>query len=155
MEDEDKGDEDEEDEDTLATEQAELKHAWEAPRPAIDDSDDAGPASSDSDDDQPMEEAACPRVPIANSQEPIAVHFTYGRAGQPLTQTTLAAYADYQSDLGTAANDNIYTPFHSKMDYEVACWMQLCGPGFTAFTELLQIEGVSLHHSISARHVFI
>ena len=77
LEDEDKGDEDEEDEDdedkdgkdedTLAAEQAELEHAWEAPRPAIDDLDDAVPASSDSDDDQPMEEAACPRVPIANS----------------------------------------------------------------------------------------
>ena len=47
LEDEDKGDEDEKDEDdededgkdedALAAEQAELEHAWEAPRPAIDE----------------------------------------------------------------------------------------------------------------------
>jgi hypothetical protein len=90
-------------------------------------------------------------IPLARSQDPIITQFPNGRAGRPLMQTTLA-YLDYQTALGPSAEENIYAPFHSCMDYEVACWAQLCGPGATAFTELLHIQGVSRY--ISYRETF-
>ena len=66
-------------------------------------------------------------------------------------QTTLA-YLDYQIVLGPSAEENIYAPFHSRMDYEVACWAQLRGPGAMVSTELLHIQGVS--HCISYHNTF-
>jgi hypothetical protein len=33
-------------------------------------------------------------------------------------------------------------PFISKMDWEIARWAKLRGPGSTAFSELLSIDGV-------------
>lgn len=38
--------------------------------------------------------------------------------------------------------DNIYAPFTSQMDWDVAKWAKLRGPSSTAFTELLAIDGV-------------
>jgi hypothetical protein len=37
---------------------------------------------------------------------------------------------------------NIYAPFSSKLDWEVACWAKMQGLGSNAVTELLSIEGV-------------
>ncbi|KAJ7137196.1 hypothetical protein C8R44DRAFT_828619 [Mycena epipterygia] len=37
---------------------------------------------------------------------------------------------------------NPYAPFNSKMDWEVARWAKLRGSGSTAFTDLLNVEGV-------------
>lgn len=36
-----------------------------------------------------------------------------------------------------------FAPFLSKLDWEVARWAKLRGPGSTAFSELMGIEGVS------------
>jgi hypothetical protein len=59
-------------------------------------------------------------IPLAHSQDPIITQFPNGCAGQSLMQTTLA-YLDYQTALGPSAEENIYAPFHLRMDYEVAC----------------------------------
>ncbi|KAJ6555069.1 hypothetical protein B0H10DRAFT_2201712 [Mycena sp. CBHHK59/15] len=40
------------------------------------------------------------------------------------------------------AATNLYAPFASKMDWEVARWAKLRGSGSTAFTDLLKIDGV-------------
>lgn len=40
------------------------------------------------------------------------------------------------------SSDNVYAPFQSKMDWEIAQWAKLRGPGSTAFYELLLIDGV-------------
>ena len=42
-----------------------------------------------------------------------------------------------------APADNPFAPFLSKLDWEVARWAKLRGPGSTAFSELMAIEGVS------------
>ncbi|KAG2160171.1 uncharacterized protein EDB93DRAFT_1237363 [Suillus bovinus] len=51
-----------------------------------------------------------------------------------------------------AANENLYHPFTSKMDWEVARWAKLRGVSLTAFSDLLAIEGVSEHLSLSFKN---
>lgn len=78
-----------------------------------------------------------------------AVVVTFGgNAGRVVPQPPNAqldefGYTTYQSSLGAAARDNPWYPFQSKLDWEVAKWAKLRGPGDTAFSELLAIEGVS------------
>ena len=51
-----------------------------------------------------------------------------------------STFAIYQQQLN---DDNMYAPFASKKDWEVAKWAKLHGPSSCAFDELLQIDGVS------------
>lgn len=44
---------------------------------------------------------------------------------------------------GNALGTNPFAPFLSKLDWDMAQWAKLRGPGSTAFTELMGIEGVS------------
>ncbi|KAG1731873.1 hypothetical protein EDD22DRAFT_788370 [Suillus occidentalis] len=48
--------------------------------------------------------------------------------------------------------DNIYAPFTSQMDWDVAKWAKLCGPSSTAFTELLAIDGLSERLDLSFKN---
>ncbi len=57
-----------------------------------------------------------------------------------------AGYREYANQLGSEANP--WAPFASKMDWEVAQWAKMRGPGSTAFTELLEIDGVSFSLNI-------
>ena len=47
----------------------------------------------------------------------------------------------YQTRL--ADENNIWSPFSSQIDWEIARWAELRGPSSTALTELLAIQGVS------------
>ena len=38
---------------------------------------------------------------------------------------------------------NPFAPFRSWLNWEITKWAKMCGPGSTAVTKLLQIEGVS------------
>jgi hypothetical protein len=67
--------------------------------------------------------------------------FPGGRAGEPMSgERSASAEQQYSDRLGSSGN--IYAPFASKMDWEVARWAKLRGSGSTAFTDLLKIEGV-------------
>ncbi|KIJ58277.1 hypothetical protein HYDPIDRAFT_63703, partial [Hydnomerulius pinastri MD-312] len=64
-------------------------------------------------------------------------------AGQPITgldgvQNQYTSYLNLFNDDG----DNLYAPFTSRIDYEMARWAKLRGQGSTAFSDLLSIEGV-------------
>ncbi|KAF8872990.1 hypothetical protein BD779DRAFT_1613730 [Infundibulicybe gibba] len=48
-------------------------------------------------------------------------------------------YSGYRSALGEGANQ--WAPFNSKLDWEIARWAKLRGPGSTAVSDLLSIEG--------------
>ncbi|KAJ7787065.1 hypothetical protein B0H14DRAFT_3095490 [Mycena olivaceomarginata] len=76
-------------------------------------------------------------------RRPIIMHYPSNVAGQPLrsdrSKTTEQAY---KSSLNSSADENPYTPFKSKMDWEVGKWAKLRGSGSTVFTDLLQVEGV-------------
>jgi hypothetical protein len=55
----------------------------------------------------------------------------------------------YKDSLG---DERIWTPFTSRMDWEVARWAKLRGPSSTAVSELLAIEGVSTLNFYSTRN---
>ncbi|KAI0633956.1 hypothetical protein C8Q77DRAFT_1193668 [Trametes polyzona] len=50
-----------------------------------------------------------------------------------------SAYERYQEHID-AANTNPYAPFASRIDWQVARWAKMRGPGSTAVSELLEIE---------------
>lgn len=84
------------------------------------------------------------------------VHFPGGLAGSPITSDSTRAasgYHEYQTQLDSGGT-NPYTPFTSRIDWEVAQWAKLRGPGSTALTDLLKIEDVShrLHAYCDATH---
>ena len=69
-----------------------------------------------------------------------------GQAGKPLTPSDRSGvpqsgYEGYTEQTGS--RENLWAPFKSKLDWEIAQWAKLRGPGATAFSELLEIEGVS------------
>jgi hypothetical protein len=65
--------------------------------------------------------------------------YSSARAGQPLTHEESRDHA-YGAALG--GGDNPWAPFNSKKDWEIARWAKLRGAGSTAFSELLEIDGV-------------
>ena len=59
--------------------------------------------------------------------------FPFGRPGAPIPDRAQ----------GPSAHDSGWAPFHSQLDWEVACWAKRRGQTSTAVTELLAIPGVS------------
>ncbi len=49
---------------------------------------------------------------------------------------------EYATSLG--GGDNPWRPFHNELEWQVARWAKLRGPGSTAFDELLSINGVHI-----------
>ncbi|KAG1747497.1 hypothetical protein EDD22DRAFT_851095 [Suillus occidentalis] len=49
-------------------------------------------------------------------------------------------YEDYSEKI--AGSENIYAPFESKLDFDIALWAKMRGLGSTAFTDLLAIDNV-------------
>jgi len=72
---------------------------------------------------------------------PVVIQFTVGNAGTPV-RTTTPTYRRYQT---TLQRDNPWAPFKSRLDWEVAQWAKMQGPGLTAFSSLLKIDGVHFH----------
>ncbi|PCH34487.1 hypothetical protein WOLCODRAFT_61054 [Wolfiporia cocos MD-104 SS10] len=62
-------------------------------------------------------------------------------AGYPVQSKTQTGYDLYENSLGTQQT-NIWAPFSSRMDWEIAWWAKLQGPSSTAFSDLLAIDGV-------------
>ncbi|KAG1837613.1 hypothetical protein F4604DRAFT_1931480 [Suillus subluteus] len=54
----------------------------------------------------------------------------------------LCEHEDAPILIGSGPN-NVYAPFTSKLDWEMARWAKLRGPSSTAFSELVSIEGLS------------
>ncbi|KAJ7248067.1 hypothetical protein C8J57DRAFT_1522618 [Mycena rebaudengoi] len=75
-----------------------------------------------------------------HTEKSFIIEFTDGDAGAPICQGE-GGYDRYQSELGDPAN--VWAPFTSKVDWELAQWAKLRGPGSTAFTELLKISRVA------------
>ena len=75
---------------------------------------------------------------------PVYVSKFGGQAGKPLTTSSIHGVAGYSRYVEqTGSHDNIWAPFNSQLEWEIVQWAKLRGPGATAFTELLEIEGVS------------
>ena len=65
-------------------------------------------------------------------------------AGCPLPDTARSAtsFAQYGSKIANS-DKNPYAPFANKINWDIAKWAKLCGPGSNSLAELLAIEGVS------------
>jgi hypothetical protein len=50
----------------------------------------------------------------------------------------------YAGHLADTTGGNPYWPFTSQLDWKVAHWAKMRGPGSTAVSELLRIESVSV-----------
>lgn len=76
-------------------------------------------------------------------------HFPSDVAGQPVHTPggVPTGYAEYQSRVPHVGDPgNIFAPFQSELDWKVARWAKLRGPGSTAVSELLEISGVCFQH---------
>lgn len=72
-----------------------------------------------------------------------SVRFPSNHAGAPIQRgRERSAYEQFQGRID-AVNANPYAPFASRIDWEVARWAKMRGPGSTAVSELLAIEEVS------------
>ena len=77
-------------------------------------------------------------------KRPFIVKFTKGRAGATYTNKCVDGdnlNVSYTRNIGNA--ENSYSPFSSKLEWEIAHWAKMRGPSSTAFDELIKIEGVS------------
>ncbi|EIW56974.1 uncharacterized protein TRAVEDRAFT_170977 [Trametes versicolor FP-101664 SS1] len=69
-----------------------------------------------------------------------SVRFPSDHAGAPIKhRRERSAYEQFQGRID-AVNANPYAPFASRIDWEVARWAKMRGPGSTAVSELLAIE---------------
>lgn len=74
-------------------------------------------------------------------KKPVVVKFRKGKAGAVYaTHRNMDENSSYTSKIGNP--DNPFSPFSSKLDWEIAHWAKTRGPSSTAFTELMSIEGV-------------
>jgi hypothetical protein len=61
-------------------------------------------------------------------------------AGAPLAGgESQSNYSNYGQQLG---DTNVYAPFQSKLDWDIAQWMKLRGPSSNSVNEFLAIDGV-------------
>jgi hypothetical protein len=74
-------------------------------------------------------------------RKPHVVKFSKGKAGAVYSQDGVDLNTEYTNTIGVS--DNPYRPFSSKIEWEIARWAKTRGPSSTAFTELMNIEGVS------------
>ncbi|KAG1897487.1 uncharacterized protein F5891DRAFT_1129926 [Suillus fuscotomentosus] len=76
-----------------------------------------------------------------------------GAIGRASAGTRARVYiAKRRNDAGNS--NNIYAPFTSQIDWDVAKWAKLCSPSSTAFTDLLAIDGFKREQIIVAGEAF-
>jgi len=73
---------------------------------------------------------------------PVVQEFVSGQAAEVVDIYEQSGYQDYAGRIDEV-EDNLYAPFVSKIDWEVAEWSKLRGPGSSAASELMGIESVS------------
>ena len=83
-----------------------------------------------------------------NVERNLYIHNNHN-TGAPLENTTKTSYETYQDALLKAnAVPDVWAPFASKIDWEIAMWVKLRGPSLTVLSELLKFEGVSVSFSM-------
>jgi len=85
------------------------------------------------------------------SEPPEIVKFGDQNAGAVYKRVHQNGNQDYHRAIGGTEGTNPYAPFSSRLDWEIACWAKMRGPGSNSLTELLRIEGVSLAQSSNFR----
>ncbi|KAH9854635.1 hypothetical protein C2E23DRAFT_883732 [Lenzites betulinus] len=101
--------------------------------------------------DEPMDLDGEPGLPDGATKSRVHKHlstatfvvpFPSKRAGTPISRRQeRTAYKSFQAHIDSA-NVNPFAPFTSRLDWEVAKWAKMRGPGSTAVSELLAIENL-------------
>jgi hypothetical protein len=81
------------------------------------------------------------------SEESFIVKFPREHAGAPMAHAEATGHDVYKNQINNP--NSCWAPFTSQMDWEIARWAKLHGPGSTAFDDWLQIEGVKEALSLS------
>ena len=120
--------------------QIDLERGWEPPRPntahvTLDDDLQDHTEQTHSHD---IREEAEGRFYV----DPVVVSYPGDRAGE-IVQGNKTGFEAYEGFLDGQERENVYAPFNSRIDWLFGKWAKLRGPGSTAITELLNIEGVS------------
>src|SRR5882724_2423442 len=119
-----------------------LEHSWEPESlpPAT------PPPSGDVQQLPPPDLNTRNRAEACFAQKPTIEKFNdHGRrqAGVPLhTAAQASSYQSYGHSVSGDMAANIWAPFASRLDWDIVRWAKVRGPGSTAFSELLCIEGV-------------
>ncbi|KAI0072677.1 hypothetical protein K474DRAFT_1686544 [Panus rudis PR-1116 ss-1] len=101
------------------------------------DFDDSDHEDTDTDMDDPPARDARIRIEAALRNKLHSTPYPSAKAGAPVEKPQLKA--GYHLYAETLQSDNPYAPFKSELDWHVARWAKLRGPGSTAVTELLSI----------------
>ena len=116
---------------------------WEPP---VEDQDEVSTDSEDSADNEVYDEDRHDahqeiQARAQGQHRCVVVPYPDLRAGQKITNHH-TANMEYGAQLPDVERENLYFPFASQMDWEVARWAKLHGLSSTAFSDLLAIEGV-------------
>lgn len=121
-----------------------LEHGWERPADPVQQDIDGGDDFENSDNSDALSQphpAERQEAEAPLGHQPIVEKFPRRHAGAPVHHSRTTAFESYKNILQGA--ENVWAPFESRIDYEVAKWAKLRGSGSTAFSELLAIDGVS------------
>jgi hypothetical protein len=104
----------------------------------------------DDEENPPLSELSNSRreaIQNALRQQVVVDRFPLPSAGAPLANCLPTHNSDHQYGMHFHSNpNNPYAPFASKLDWEIARWAKLRGPGSNAMSELLKVEGVSKNY---------
>ncbi|KIJ60181.1 hypothetical protein HYDPIDRAFT_32447 [Hydnomerulius pinastri MD-312] len=149
--DEEEQDEEEQDEELEAEgERADLEGGWEPPVPDPYEDEDGETANNLVEDESEVSDGATNQDVRRNAEAPLQkgpyiARFPVPSAGQPIANTQAdGALSQYEHYLKAFEMDvaNVVAPFTSDLDWKFARWAKLCGPGSTAVSDLLAIDGV-------------
>lgn len=119
---------------------AEQEFGLEPPRVQEDDSTENEGDMMDGNDDEQLRRED---MEEATHRRPFVVKFG-GMAGAVVSDAPLGSRGNEEYAHLMQDPNNIYAPFSTKLEWEIARWAKLRGPSSTAFTELMSIEGVSI-----------
>lgn len=107
---------------------------------------DSHTSESDSDDPRSSSDATRARVEESLRSNITRVHFPRQSAGAILRTNVQNANTTYTGrlELDDSSVDNVYAPFATELDWKVARWAKLRGPGSNAFSELIAIPEVCI-----------
>lgn len=118
---------------------SDLEPGWEPPLVPMPGND----GEEEEEEEEPASSAGRQAIEEHLRQEIFIEHFPIPTAGALLHWGPQSEYHDYRDSLHSHG-PNIWAPFILEIDWKIARWAKMRGPGSTAFSELLSIDGVSL-----------
>ncbi|KAG2160170.1 uncharacterized protein EDB93DRAFT_1099531 [Suillus bovinus] len=149
-------DDDDSDVSTVDDDELNFEAEWEPPVEGEPPVEEEPPVDEDEDEDDQCNSTCCQDIQlhVQGQHGCVIVPYPDPRAGQQITNQAAnchAANMEYGARFN-AEQENLYHPFTSRMDWEVARWAKLCGLSSTALSDLLAIEGVCECLSLSFKN---